>query len=125
MPHPLLNETRCRCGAEFCYICGLKWKSCLCDAWLEENIIDRAEELVDREAVGLVQPQERQRRVALVRQELLQTHECAHTGRFERILHGGRRGFRCEMCEDRHWKYMLQCRRCHLRVCEVCRRHRV
>jgi hypothetical protein len=29
------------------------------------------------------------------------------------------------MCEDRHWKFILQCRRCHLRVCQDCRMHRV
>lgn len=92
--------------------------SCARCRWLEENIIDRAEEVVDREAEVPLRPQERQRRVNIVRQELLDTDECIHPGKFERIFGGSRRGFRCEMCDNRHRKYILQCRRCHLRVCE-------
>ncbi|KAM5429021.1 hypothetical protein McanCB56680_004507 [Microsporum canis] len=46
-----------------------------------------------------------------MREELLENHECDHPGRFQRIDEGpGRRGFACEMCGDRHWKYILQCR---------------
>ena len=52
--------------------------------------------------------------------------ECDHPGRFLRITEGApRRGFRCERCNGRVPRYILQCRRCSLRVCERCRRRRV
>lgn len=27
----LTVSTRCTCGADFCYLCGVKWKTCNCD----------------------------------------------------------------------------------------------
>ena len=124
---PLLTGRgcRCKCGAQFCYLCGLEWKTCSCDRWSEQNLVVRAEEVVDREAVHPLPRQERQRRVVQMREELRENHECEHPGRFERVFNGGRHGFECEMCEARHRKYILQCRRCHVRVCEDCRRNRV
>ncbi|PYI05378.1 hypothetical protein BO78DRAFT_408205 [Aspergillus sclerotiicarbonarius CBS 121057] len=115
----------CKCRAEFCYLCGLQWKTCACERWAENNLVARAEELVDREAVEPLAPQVRQRRVEQMREDLRENHECEHPGKFERILHGGRRGFECEICGTRHWKYILQCRRCHVQVCEECRRYRI
>ncbi|KAM5490265.1 hypothetical protein McaMca56_008073 [Microsporum canis] len=77
----------------------------------ERNLLNQAEEVVDREAVQPIPHRERQRRVGRMREELLENHECDHPGRFQRIDEGpGRRGFACEMCGDRHWKYILQCR---------------
>lgn len=119
------NHITCKCGGQFCYKCGVVWKACSCEAWDEENLLRRAEQVVDREAIRPLPQIERQRRVLEVRQELLERHECNHSGRFERITGGGRRGFDCEMCSGRHWKYILRCRRCHMHVCEDCRRHRV
>ncbi|KAE8334601.1 hypothetical protein BDV24DRAFT_156732 [Aspergillus arachidicola] len=98
----------CKCRSQFCYLCSLI-----------------AEEVVDREATHPLAPQERQLRIEQMRDDLRENHECEHPGRFERLFDGGRRGFECEMCGDRHRKYILQCRRCHIRVCEDCRRHRV
>lgn len=115
----------CICRAEFCYLCGVEWKKCPCDAWNECNLVNRAEEIVDREAHQPLAHQERNRRVLAMREELLGTHECEHPGRFERIFNAPRRGFRCDMCDHRHWKYIFQCRRCHLRACEDCRRNRL
>lgn len=86
-------------------------------------MIQRAEQVVDREAAHPLHHQERQRRVLKMRQELLEQHECDHPGRFERIFGGRRSTFRCEMCPDMHRKYILGCRRCHMEVCEDCRRN--
>ncbi|KAH8434458.1 BRcat and Rcat domain-containing protein [Aspergillus melleus] len=115
----------CKCKAQFCYLCGAKWKSCACQRWDEQRLEERAQEVVDREANQVLRPHDRQLRVARMQQELREVHECEHPGRFERIFGSGRRRFECEMCGSCHRKYILQCRRCHLRVCEDCRRNRI
>ena len=71
-------------------------------------------------------PNERRRRVHEVFAELQENHECEHSRRFQRVDSGApRRGFRCEMCDARHYKYILQCRHCYVNVCEACRRNRI
>lgn len=39
----LTSDYRCRCGAQFCYLCGLVWKTCDCRLWNEENLVHNAE----------------------------------------------------------------------------------
>ncbi|KAF2454801.1 hypothetical protein BDY21DRAFT_387278 [Lineolata rhizophorae] len=119
------NHMTCLCSAEFCYLCGERWKSCSCPQFTERFLYERAEEVVDRDFGLELRPRDRQNRIQQVQEDLRQNHECEHPGRFQRIINGGRRAFRCEMCEARHWKYILQCRRCHVQVCQDCRRNRV
>lgn len=40
-------SSRCICGAEFCYVCGAKWKTCACKPLDEENLLNQAEEFGD------------------------------------------------------------------------------
>ncbi|CAE6999781.1 hypothetical protein PTTW11_00952 [Pyrenophora teres f. teres] len=115
------NHMTCRCGAEFCYQCGTEWtkpRQCSCAFWIEENLIRRAEQVVGRTAPLDLQPAERQRRVAAVQDQLRHTDECEHRGRkkFTQIYNGGRQGFRCEMCNARHWRFIMRCRRCQLEI---------
>ncbi|KAF1832429.1 hypothetical protein BDW02DRAFT_529935 [Decorospora gaudefroyi] len=119
------NHMTCPCKAEFCYVCGVRWKECNCNTADLNRIEERAEEIVDRDAGPNILPGERRRRVHQVFAELQDNHECEHSRIFERIFGGGRRGFRCEMCDARHRKYILQCRLCWLNVCEDCRRNRI
>lgn len=114
-----LNHS-CKCKAEFCYICGIKWKGCHCDDW-EEDLLDlRAQQVVDREVLWPVAPAVRRQRVADMTEELLATHECNHPGKFAR-LPASRRGMVCEICGVRHRKFILSCRRCHMLACNDCR----
>lgn len=39
----------CHCGAQFCYNCGLRWKSCSCEQWNEHRLLARAYQIIDRE----------------------------------------------------------------------------
>ncbi|KAH6620583.1 hypothetical protein C7974DRAFT_364271 [Boeremia exigua] len=119
------NHMTCCCKAEFCYECGTQWKQCRCEHADAGRILERAEEIVERDAPIGIPQRERRERVQQVRAELELNHECEHPGKFQRIYECGRRGFRCEMCDVRHWKYMLQCRHCFINVCEDCRRWRV
>lgn len=38
----------CRCGAQFCYVCGNKWKSCNCEHWEEARLYGRAVQIHQR-----------------------------------------------------------------------------
>lgn len=40
----LTRSSRCICRAEFCYVCGAKWRTCKCG----ENILDHPDEFDDR-----------------------------------------------------------------------------
>ncbi|PLB48622.1 hypothetical protein P170DRAFT_357626 [Aspergillus steynii IBT 23096] len=116
----------CKCRAQFCYLCGAKWRSCSCEGWDEQRLVERAEEVLDREATQALMPHDREIRVVQMQENLRENHECGHPGRFQRISGiGGGRPFVCEICEAAHWRYILQCRRCYLQVCQDCRRHRI
>ncbi|KZT20949.1 hypothetical protein NEOLEDRAFT_1151039 [Neolentinus lepideus HHB14362 ss-1] len=39
----------CRCKTEFCYLCKVRWKNCVCPQWDERRLLTAAEERVDRE----------------------------------------------------------------------------
>ncbi|PGH23584.1 hypothetical protein AJ80_02364 [Polytolypa hystricis UAMH7299] len=119
------NHMTCHCGAQFCYVCGEQWKHCHCARWQEERLVNRAEEIVDREAERDLGGREREHRVQQMQDELRENHECEHPGRFQMIRGGRKSRFECEMCGGRHRNFILQCRRCHLEVCQDCRMHRV
>ncbi|KAF2703138.1 hypothetical protein K504DRAFT_444366 [Pleomassaria siparia CBS 279.74] len=120
------NHITCHCRAQFCYVCGLKWKSCKCPTADINRIVERAQEVVNRDAPDDLPNAEHRRRVQEVQAQLEEDHECVHPGRFQRVF-GRRRGgaMECEMCGAYHYKYLLQCRRCFINVCEECRRNRV
>ncbi|KAK1816479.1 hypothetical protein LTR12_009070 [Friedmanniomyces endolithicus] len=42
------NHMTCPCGAQFCYICGRRWKTCACAQWEENHLFNRAAQIVDR-----------------------------------------------------------------------------
>ncbi|KAH4098734.1 hypothetical protein HBH46_153890 [Parastagonospora nodorum] len=120
------NHMTCLCSAEFCYVCGTNWKNCNCAAADIDRIEERAEEIVERDAPPDIPPQQRLERFRQVFAELQDNHECEHSRHFRRISWDRpRRGFRCEMCDARHYKYILQCRHCYVNVCEECRRNRI
>ncbi|KAJ6267424.1 hypothetical protein PSV08DRAFT_411876 [Bipolaris maydis] len=122
------NHMTCRCGAQFCYQCGIEWRGCQCTLWEEQNLYRRAEQVVDRAAGGYIPPHLRQQRLNEVQEELRDNDECNHYGRkkFSMITEGApRRGFRCEMCNARHRNFILRCKSCQLDVCADCRRNRV
>lgn len=114
----LADSPRCHCKAEFCYVCGVQWKNCTCPTADINRIEERAEEIVRRDAPAGILPHERRARFNEVFVGLQDNHECEHSRRSQRIFSGApRRGFQCEMCYARHYKYILQCRLCYVNVC--------
>ncbi|OCK89389.1 uncharacterized protein K441DRAFT_619785 [Cenococcum geophilum 1.58] len=119
------NHITCRCNAQFCYVCGLKWKTCQCPQWDEARLYSRAAEIVNRNPQPLPrqgQPEviPRARQVEQAAQRLRERHECDHDGAWRRLE--GR--FRCEDCRSILPKFILECRHCQLQSCVRCRYNR-
>ncbi|KAF7924926.1 uncharacterized protein EAE98_007014 [Botrytis deweyae] len=123
------NHMRCRCGATFCYVCGLRWKSCRCPQWHEDQLVARATEIVNRrpghqllerpyQAIGKESTIEAQ--IAVAAENLRENHACGHNG--WRMLQGSHQ---CEGCHDVMRRYILACPQCELRVCNRCRLNRL
>ncbi|RYP15283.1 hypothetical protein DL765_005807 [Monosporascus sp. GIB2] len=43
------NHMTCRCGFQFCYVCGSRWKTCECEQWDERRLLERAEQIDARD----------------------------------------------------------------------------
>ncbi|KAK3074708.1 hypothetical protein LTR53_002651 [Teratosphaeriaceae sp. CCFEE 6253] len=115
------NHMTCVCRAEFCYVCGLRWKTCACPQWHEERLTERAEAVVDNgnDPDGLYQDREAQVRQAA--QHLRENHECEHD-RWTRQYTGS---LQCEECHRYQQQFVDECRQCNLRACYRCRTNRL
>ncbi|QDS77994.1 hypothetical protein FKW77_002216 [Venturia effusa] len=77
----------CKCGHQFCYLCGARWKTCTCVQFEEERLLERAAEVVAREAPVPAAPENmrdvlaRAAETRRVANNLRTAHECAHRGR--------------------------------------------
>ncbi len=115
-----LWKTACRCGAEFCYLCGLPWKTCPYEQWNEGRLLARAYDIVDRdEGPFPVHDEAWAERVDQEVQNLVENHECRHRW----ASRGG--GHRCEECREYHPRYIFECVQCLTMVCRWCRYNRL
>ncbi|KAA8909079.1 hypothetical protein FN846DRAFT_943327 [Sphaerosporella brunnea] len=112
----------CRCGYQFCYHCGEKWKTCPCTDWNEHALDRRAEQLAIRDLGVHVVPTRLARRTAELRKELERRHECAHEGGWARKNTPREK---CEMCNDTLAEYIWVCNGCKLYACTRCRKNRI
>ncbi|THV52664.1 hypothetical protein BGAL_0073g00150 [Botrytis galanthina] len=123
------NHMKCRCGATFCYNCGLRWKTCRCPQWYEDQLIARATEIVNRRpghqllqrpyrAIGQGSTIEAQ--IAAAAEDLRENHACEHDG--WRKLQGSHQ---CDVCHDTLGLFIFACSQCELRVCNRCRLNRL
>ncbi|OQR98664.1 IBR domain protein [Achlya hypogyna] len=110
------NHMTCTCGAEFCYDCAARWKTCKCPIWDEMRVL-----AVAQLRLGELAPAREVRRLAV---QLRDRDECEHEGRWRRVeFHERRR--RCEHCNRWLYIYTLQCRHCLFQACEECRGRRI
>ncbi|KAK1640818.1 IBR finger domain-containing protein [Colletotrichum phormii] len=111
----------CPCGSQFCYLCGLQWKTCTCEQWNEERLIARANVIMNREAGAMhLNAAARAQRVEQEALNLVQNHQCAHSRWRSRSG-----GFRCEECHDRLPSFIYECTQCHIHACRRCRHNRL
>ncbi|KAK4508696.1 hypothetical protein PRZ48_002435 [Zasmidium cellare] len=104
------NHITCVCRAEFCYVCGAKWKSCRCPQFDEARLLERAQEVAGREGAN----------VAQVAEELRGRHECEPGEHQYRFTPGA---FTCDGCNLAMTQFIYRCTACHGQKCSRCRRH--
>ncbi|KAF8847452.1 hypothetical protein BDZ45DRAFT_636984 [Acephala macrosclerotiorum] len=113
------NHITCYCGAQFCYICARRWKTCLCAQWNEERLLRRANQVVARRPVG-ANPLQVRAQVVAAAQNLRDRHNCEHESwQYIRGQH------RCEECYQTLPSFIFECRQCHIQVCRRCRQNRL
>lgn len=104
--------SRCRCGHQFCYVCGTPWRNCHCPHFQERRLYQRAAEVAGRPRQRPLQapaaipieeldPAEQQRRLREFQQQApAHVIQAAPRGRVNRQGQGPARGQR--HVQDRH-----------------------
>ncbi|CZS81087.1 unnamed protein product [Fusarium graminearum] len=112
----LIYIKACHCRAEFCYLCGKRWKLCSCPQWDEDRLIRQANAVVDRDDnVDRMDAAMRQAHVEEGRVNLMENHECPHR------VWGLRAGdHQCGDCYDITHRFIYECSQCHIMVCRLC-----
>ncbi|RYO73876.1 hypothetical protein DL764_011042 [Monosporascus ibericus] len=87
------NHMTCRCGFQFCYVCGSRWKTCQCEHWDEHRLLERAQQIdardrdrdrEDEDAAAAAAP--REEAVLPVEAAAGQQHEEGLDARLERLM---------------------------------------
>lgn len=100
----LCDDIACRCGHQFCYLCGRQWKTCNCPQWNERHLLGRAGELA-----AIVAP---------VQAAPVGALGCRHRNYrpFDRVEGQDE----CDDCGTEMRQYILSCPECDLVLCRRC-----
>ncbi|TEB19942.1 hypothetical protein FA13DRAFT_297013 [Coprinellus micaceus] len=120
--HHGCNHMTCHCRAEFCFVCGVRWKNCECPQWNEQRLIDTARMRADHDIgvrARVAQPVRYEAAVARMAENIRVNHGCVwHSWR-------GTGPGNCEECGDYLPVFLKMCRNCNLVVCRRCSLNRV
>ncbi|KAF7854624.1 hypothetical protein EAF04_010432 [Stromatinia cepivora] len=119
------DHMKCRCGATFCYTCGLKWKTCRCPQWHEDQLLARATEIVNRrpghqllerpyQAIG--QGSAINAQIAIAAQNLRENHASEYSTWCK--IQGSHQ---CETCHETLMQFIFGYRQCEIMACMRCR----
>lgn len=111
------NHITCTCRNSFCFQCGLKWKTCGCKNWEEENIILEAENRrieARRNNLNL--------RMGNIVDRIRNERHCEGDHAWARVPRGR---MNCRNCGFFMPVYHFGCERCNFMVCYTCRFHRL
>ncbi|PVH70490.1 hypothetical protein DL98DRAFT_135935 [Cadophora sp. DSE1049] len=112
------NHITCKCGSQFCYLCGEQWKACRCATWDENRLLARANVVAARRPVA--DPPRQAARVQDAVQNLRQRHLCDHQSwQYVRGPH------QCEECRHQLPSYIFECRQCNIQACNRCKLNRL
>ncbi|KAF2806991.1 uncharacterized protein BDZ99DRAFT_537988 [Mytilinidion resinicola] len=117
----------CRCGAQFCYLCGSTWKTCSCPQFEERGLLgdmrqrrSSAAPLIRLATPDLPTP-ERAPSVAVSGPE---DAECEHNWYRRYSKHGA--NTTCELCVNTNrLRFINECRLCDRRLCLRCINNRI
>ncbi|KAK5736026.1 hypothetical protein LTR17_007697 [Elasticomyces elasticus] len=119
------NHITCLCTAQFCYSCGKKWKTCGCEQWNEDLLLQQARVYVNNNPAAVAQQDELDfgAQVADAIRHLRLNHDCTHE-RFRGYDWAGG-VWNCGLCgyECRDW--IKQCRGCRMMICNRCKHNRL
>ncbi|QDS78064.1 hypothetical protein FKW77_003476 [Venturia effusa] len=106
----------CRCGAQFCYLCGVPWtenpKACKCVRFDESHLLTRAREVAQREATN-GQATQAQNEAWVDR--LRENPDCRHTGWEYVFLKAGDNvvcDIGCGDLNDKGFHFIMECSDC-------------
>ncbi|KAI0130713.1 hypothetical protein F4814DRAFT_444849 [Daldinia grandis] len=114
----------CRCGAQFCYLCGQRWKTCHCPQWDEQLLYGQAGVIHDgahndHGEVAVAEDPDledgRNRRFMDIVDDLRENHQCDHAN-WHYIA--GRHV--CEVCGRHMTTFIYGCYGCDIHVCRQC-----
>ena len=98
----------CRCREQFCYLCAMPWKSCICPQWDEHRLLATAEHRLENQIGERAMqmrddaPQQFAQTVRQVAEGLRENHNC--------VSHSWKRrpgAGRCEECNFRLPRFLL------------------
>lgn len=112
------DHVRCKCGSQFCYICGERWKTCRCATWDETRLLARANVVAARQPVA--DPPRQAARVQAAVQNLRLRHLCDHQS--WKYVRGP---YQCEECYHQLPSYIFECRQCNIQACNRCKLNRL
>lgn len=114
----LCDDIACRCGHQFCYLCGRQWRTCNCPQWNERNLWAQGGEIAAAAAAQVRARARARARAPAPAARPVQPAGCRHRSYrpFDRVDGQDE----CDDCGTEMPQYILSCPECELVLCLRC-----